>query len=66
MRPAAVQKIFSNEAAPEKDAYKASRGKRQGYFAIRAFLYKIRIITAAITGVLYTCTHLHKNLAHCA
>lgn len=25
--------------------------KRQGYFAIRAFLYKIRIITAAITGV---------------
>lgn len=25
--------------------------KRQGYFAIRAFLYKIRIITAAIIGV---------------
>ena len=29
--------------------------KRQGYFAIRAFLYKIRIITAAITGVF--CIH---------
>ena len=25
--------------------------KRQGYFAIKAFLYKIRIIMAAITGV---------------
>ena len=30
MGPAAVQKIFSNEAAPEKDAYKASRGKKTG------------------------------------
>ena len=30
MRPAAVQKIFSNEAAPEKDTYKASRGKKTG------------------------------------
>ena len=29
--------------------------KRQGYFAIRTFLYKIRIITAAITGVF--CIH---------
>ena len=29
--------------------------KRQGYFAIKAFLYKIRIITAAITGVF--CIH---------
>jgi len=40
--------------------------KRQGYFAIKAFLYKIRIITAAITGVFFLqSTTFTTNLPLC-